>query len=126
MDGNAATQEIRALQRDGKAGFSHILGVSANVRDAQTKGMREAGMDEVISKPFKVDDLVKRIHGMISDNGEGQKKMDENDYKEGKEEGVDDQEEKRIEEKQSRDDQMQKVILAIRKGGAQGKREEPQ
>ncbi len=47
-DGNVATQEIRELQHDGKAGHSHILGVSANVREAQTKGMRDAGMDDVI------------------------------------------------------------------------------
>ncbi|KAL5119046.1 hypothetical protein ACEQ8H_002970 [Pleosporales sp. CAS-2024a] len=64
-DGNAATQEIRKLQEEGKAGYSHILGVSANVREAQTKSMREAGMDDVISKPFKVEDLLKRIRSII-------------------------------------------------------------
>jgi CheY-like chemotaxis protein len=85
-DGNAATQEIRVLQEEGKAGYSHILGVSANVRDAQTNSMREAGMgeqlpcstawrhvltspDDVISKPFKVDDLVKKVRSLILDNG---------------------------------------------------------
>lgn len=71
-DGNAATEEIRELQNEGKAGYSHILGVSANVRDVQTKHMRKAGMDDVISKPFKVDDLVKKINGMIRDNGGGE------------------------------------------------------
>jgi hypothetical protein len=64
-DGNAATQEIRQLQDEGKAGYSHILGVSANVREAQTRSMRDAGMDDIISKPFKVDDLVKRIQSII-------------------------------------------------------------
>jgi CheY-like chemotaxis protein len=64
-DGNAATQEIRELQEQGKAGYSHILGVSANVREAQTRSMRDAGMDDVISKPFKVEDLVKRIKSII-------------------------------------------------------------
>lgn len=68
-DGNAATQEIRALQQAGKAGYSHILGVSANVREEQTKNMREAGMDDVISKPFKVEDLVKRINTIVLENG---------------------------------------------------------
>jgi CheY-like chemotaxis protein len=68
-DGNAATQEIRALQQGGKAGYSHILGISANVRDEQTKDMREAGMDDVISKPFKVEDLVKRINSIVLENG---------------------------------------------------------
>ncbi|KAH5157101.1 hypothetical protein HBH69_082310 [Parastagonospora nodorum] len=64
-DGNTATKEIRQLQEEGKAGYSHILGVSANVREAQTQSMRAAGMDDVISKPFKVEDLVKRIRSII-------------------------------------------------------------
>ncbi|KAF9695283.1 hypothetical protein EKO04_006969 [Ascochyta lentis] len=63
-DGNQATVEIRQLQDDGKAGYSTILGVSANVREAQRKSMREAGMDDLISKPFKVDDLIKKIDGL--------------------------------------------------------------
>jgi CheY-like chemotaxis protein len=68
-DGNAATQEIRQLQEEGKAGYSHILGVSANVREAQTNSMRDAGMDDVISKPFKVDDLVRKVRALVLDNG---------------------------------------------------------
>jgi CheY-like chemotaxis protein len=67
-DGNAATREIRQLQTDGKAGYSHILGVSANVREAQTRSMRESGMDDIISKPFKVEDLVKRIKSIAIEN----------------------------------------------------------
>jgi CheY-like chemotaxis protein len=65
-DGNQATQEIRELQKQGKAGYSHIIGVSANVREAQTQSMRDAGMDDIISKPYKVADLVKRIKDIIS------------------------------------------------------------
>ncbi|EMD91903.1 hypothetical protein COCC4DRAFT_174771 [Bipolaris maydis ATCC 48331] len=68
-DGNAATQEIRQLQEEGKAGYSHILGVSANVREAQTQSMRDAGMDDVISKPFKVDDLVRKVRSLVLDGG---------------------------------------------------------
>ena len=72
-DGNAATVEIRLLQEEGKAGYSHILGVSANVREAQMNSMREAGMDDVISKPFKVDDLVKKVRSLVLDSGGGVK-----------------------------------------------------
>jgi CheY-like chemotaxis protein len=68
-DGNQATQEIRQLQEQGKAGYSHIIGVSANVREAQTQSMRDAGMDDIISKPFKVEDLVKRIKSIILEDG---------------------------------------------------------
>ncbi|KAK2610015.1 hypothetical protein N8I77_003475 [Diaporthe amygdali] len=64
-DGNTAAREIKGLQARGEVGKSPILGVSANVRDEQTKLMKEAGMDEVISKPFKVKDLVKKIDGLV-------------------------------------------------------------
>ncbi|KAG9202642.1 hypothetical protein G6514_004134 [Epicoccum nigrum] len=72
-DGNQATSEIRQLQDDGKAGYSKILGVSANVRQAQRDSMRDAGMDDLISKPFKVDALVKKIDDLTlgGDEGEG-------------------------------------------------------
>ena len=70
-DGNAATVEIRELQESSKAGRSPILGVSANVRKAQTKSMMDAGMDAVISKPFKVDDLVTEIRSILPKNGDG-------------------------------------------------------
>jgi CheY-like chemotaxis protein len=68
-DGNQATQEIRQLQDQGKAGYSRIIGVSANVREAQTQSMRDAGMDDIISKPYKVADLVKRIKDILSNDG---------------------------------------------------------
>ncbi|KAJ4337648.1 hypothetical protein N0V87_004604 [Didymella glomerata] len=80
-DGNQATSEIRQLQDEGKAGYSKILGVSANVREAQRNSMRDAGMDDLISKPFKVDALVKKIDeltiGGKDGNGENGKLADE-------------------------------------------------
>lgn len=69
-DGNTATVEIRELQQQGRAGRSPILGVSANVREAQMASMKDAGMDAVISKPFKVDDLVKKIQGLLPNGKE--------------------------------------------------------
>lgn len=80
-DGNQATSEIRQLQDEGKVGYSKILGVSANVREVQRNSMREAGMDDLISKPFKVDALVKKIDeltiGGKDGNGEDGKLADE-------------------------------------------------
>ena len=64
-DGNTATSEIRALQTSGQAAWSPILGVSANVREAQTISMMEAGMDSIISKPFKVDELVTKVGELL-------------------------------------------------------------
>jgi DNA-binding response OmpR family regulator len=81
-DGNAATQEIRQLQQEGKAGYSHILGVSANVREAQTTSMRAAGMDDIISKPFMVDDLVKRIKSIVLEDKDGKTALQRNEESE--------------------------------------------
>ncbi|KAF2474121.1 two component histidine kinase 1 [Lindgomyces ingoldianus] len=64
-DGNTATIEIRELQEKANAGRSLILGVSANVREGQMKSMMDAGMDAIISKPFKVDDLVAKIRKLL-------------------------------------------------------------
>lgn len=63
-DGNTAAREIKDLQEKGAVGRSPILGVSANVRAEQMESMRNAGMDDVISKPFKVVDLVKKIKSL--------------------------------------------------------------
>ncbi|KAF2630276.1 two component histidine kinase 1 [Macroventuria anomochaeta] len=87
-DGNQATTEIRQLQDEGKAGYSKILGVSANVREAQKNSMREAGMDDLISKPFKVDALVKKIDeltigGKDGNGGDGKLADEANKLKQG-------------------------------------------
>jgi CheY-like chemotaxis protein len=75
-DGNAATAEIRQLEDEGKAGHSRILGVSANVRETQRQSMREAGMDDLISKPFKVEDLVKKIDKLMMSGDANTKKKE--------------------------------------------------
>lgn len=65
MDGNAATREIRQLEKSGEVLRVPILGVTANVREEQKNDMREAGMDDVISKPYSIGDLVGRVEGLI-------------------------------------------------------------
>ncbi|KAI0474893.1 two component histidine kinase 1 [Xylariaceae sp. FL0804] len=61
LDGNSAAREIRRLEKDGKVERIPILGVTANVRDAQQDSMISAGMDDVIAKPYRVEDMVKRL-----------------------------------------------------------------
>ena len=82
MDGNTATREIRKLEAKGEIERVPILGVSANVRSAQQDEMVSSGMvsghpvgplgdfanvlqDGVISKPFKIEDMVKKINETI-------------------------------------------------------------
>ncbi|KAK4631319.1 Histidine protein kinase NIK1 [Fulvia fulva] len=58
MDGNAATKAIRQLEQEGQTDRVPILGVTANARGAQQDEMLKNGMDDVISKPYKIDELV--------------------------------------------------------------------
>ena len=55
MDGLTATKRIRELQSEG-AIRCHvpIVAVTANARPEQVKEMMEAGVDDVLSKPFRV------------------------------------------------------------------------
>ncbi|KAL4752213.1 hypothetical protein BDW72DRAFT_73771 [Aspergillus terricola var. indicus] len=65
MDGNAATREIRALEKE-KGSHIPILGVTANVRQDQQADMLNAGMDGIIHKPYKMQELCDKIHHMLS------------------------------------------------------------
>lgn len=68
MDGNTATREIRAkelqLKREKRV---PILGVSANVREEHLEEMKKCGIDESISKPYNIEDMVKKISSMIDE-----------------------------------------------------------
>lgn len=64
MDGNAATKHIRELER-GSNNHVPIIGVTANARSAQKSEMLQAGMDDVIHKPFYTDDIVAKISQFI-------------------------------------------------------------
>ena len=69
LSGNAATKAIRELEKDGGVKQMPILGVSANVREEQKREMLEAGMNDVIMKPFRVEELVGKIKGLLDDWG---------------------------------------------------------
>ena len=75
MDGNAAAREIRS--QEAKLGRQAkrvpILGVSANVREEQLKEMVESGMDDYVTKPYKIDDMERRIWEMVGGGDEKKK-----------------------------------------------------
>ncbi|KAJ5973946.1 hypothetical protein N7481_011156 [Penicillium waksmanii] len=64
MDGNSATKLIRQLEKGSDAHIP-ILGVTANVRVAQQSEMLEAGMDDIIHKPFRTEELVAKISQFV-------------------------------------------------------------
>lgn len=68
LDGNSATKEIRAMEKEGVIERVPVIGLTANVRGAQLQEMLDSGMDDVISKPYKIEDLVEKI-GKITCGG---------------------------------------------------------
>ena len=76
MDGNAATHAIRDNEdhetKHGVGRKNRILGVTANVRDEQKEEMFQAGMDDIIHKPYKIDEIVTKIRELM-EGGEREK-----------------------------------------------------
>lgn len=67
MDGLTAIGRIRDMEREGVLkGHVPVIAVTANVRDEQTKAAIEAGMDDVVSKPFRVLELLAKIRAVLA------------------------------------------------------------
>lgn len=66
MDGLTCTRRIRQLEREGVI-VKHIpiIAVTAYARPEQVKKARDAGMDEVIPKPFRMTDLMPKIQDVV-------------------------------------------------------------
>ncbi|KAJ5569091.1 hypothetical protein N7450_011577 [Penicillium hetheringtonii] len=64
MDGNEATKHIRAMEKRSQHHIP-ILGVTANARLAQKSEMLEAGMDDVIHKPFQTEEILAKISQFV-------------------------------------------------------------
>ncbi|KAI5196054.1 hypothetical protein AUEXF2481DRAFT_27058 [Aureobasidium subglaciale EXF-2481] len=66
VDGIACTRMIRQAQQDGDiTNHIPIIAVTANARLEQLHSVIEAGMDDAISKPFRVNDLKAVIDGVL-------------------------------------------------------------
>lgn len=66
MDGLAAVNRIRQLQGDSTLkGHVPATAVTANVKQQQISIAINAGMDDVVSKPFSVPGLLDRMKALI-------------------------------------------------------------
>lgn len=66
MDGLSCVRHIRQMQKDGIVhGRVPVIAVTANVREEQVKEAVEAGMDDIVSKPFRVPELCARIKKLL-------------------------------------------------------------
>ncbi|KAF1953321.1 hypothetical protein CC80DRAFT_494610 [Byssothecium circinans] len=62
MDGLTCVARIRDMEKYGTIkGHVPVVAVTANVRDEQRKTAIEKGMDDVVSKPFRVSELLAKI-----------------------------------------------------------------
>lgn len=86
MDGLTCVRAIRKLQVQGEV-KSHVpvIGVTANVRSEQVAEALESGMDDVISKPFRIPELCACIWKTIERTGpsEVRLKLEDGDEDEG-------------------------------------------
>lgn len=67
MGGLECTQKIRKAERDGQIDRRlPIIAVSANAREGQVRQAMDCGVDDAISKPFRVADLMPKISSLVS------------------------------------------------------------
>ncbi|KAI1150122.1 histidine kinase [Nemania diffusa] len=69
MDGMTCARKIRELERNGTI-VSHIpiIAVTAYARPEQIENAKAAGVDDVISKPFRIPELIPRIEQLVETN----------------------------------------------------------
>ncbi|KAI0160631.1 hypothetical protein GGR57DRAFT_388932 [Xylariaceae sp. FL1272] len=69
MDGMTCARKIRELEREGTiVGHIPIIAVTAYARPEQIEDARAAGVDDVISKPFRIPELMPRIEELVKVN----------------------------------------------------------
>lgn len=70
INGLEATRTIRALEDDGLVtGHIPILAVTANAKPAHVQGARDAGMDDVLTKPFRITEILKKMSDLLDAMG---------------------------------------------------------
>jgi PAS domain S-box-containing protein len=67
MDGMTCARRIRELEREGTI-IKHIpiIAVTAYARPEQIENAKAAGIDDVISKPFRIPELIPKIEELVS------------------------------------------------------------
>lgn len=69
MNGLACTRRIREMEKEGEiVGHVPVIAVSANARKEQVDMAREAGMDDAISKPFRIPELIEMVTRLVGRN----------------------------------------------------------
>ena len=66
MDGQTCARKLRSYQLDGQI-VRHVpvIAVTANAREEQIRNTLDAGIDDVVSKPFRVQDLLPKMRTLL-------------------------------------------------------------
>ncbi|KAH7174775.1 uncharacterized protein B0J16DRAFT_404541 [Fusarium flagelliforme] len=66
MDGLTCVSEIRRMQKEGGI-LEHVpvIAVTANVRDEQIRTALQSGMDDLVSKPFRIPEVMSKIERLL-------------------------------------------------------------
>lgn len=68
MDGLTCIRHIREKQLRGEIlGHVPVIAVTANARSEQINSAIAAGMDEVVTKPFRIPELVPQMRKLVSE-----------------------------------------------------------
>jgi len=66
MDGLTAVREIRRMESSGELPVRNkVVALTGNAREGQIESAREAGMDDVIIKPYRIDELMRLMRKMV-------------------------------------------------------------
>jgi PAS domain S-box-containing protein len=66
MDGLTCCRKIREMEANGELTRRvPVIAVTANVRGGQIEKAMESGLDDVVGKPFKIPDLLKKIQTVL-------------------------------------------------------------
>jgi len=71
MDGLTCIKQIRERQQKGTIN-KHIpvIAVTANARPEQVHAAFDAGMDQVVTKPFRIPELMPQMHSLVAEIAE--------------------------------------------------------
>jgi CheY-like chemotaxis protein len=67
MDGLTCVSRIRSMEANGTiSGHVPVIAVTANVRSEQIAAAKNCGIDDVVSKPFRIPDLIAKIEKVLA------------------------------------------------------------
>lgn len=75
LDGLEATRRIREQERQQGGGHIPIIALTANALAGDRDACRDAGMDDFIAKPFRAEELVRKLDAFLSPARSGDSKV---------------------------------------------------